>query len=419
MTLGIVIPSQLRLLAISLCFLLASCDKTNRTPISVGILHSLTGTMAISEKSVVDATQMAIEEINASGGVLGRPLSFTVIDGRSDEVSFESGANKLITDNGVSVIFGCWTSACRKRVKPVVEANNNLLFYPVQYEGLEQSPNIIYTGATPNQQITPAVKWSTERLGKRIFLAASDYIFPRAANTLIKTQLIALNADLVGEHYLPLGEKNVDSMIKAITIAKPDVILNTINGDSNIAFFNQLASKNINIPVMSFSIAEDELQHMDLPSLTGHYSASNYFQSLASPENQQFVNRFKKKYGDHRTTNASMEAGYLGVYLWAEAVTLAKTVDPAAVREALKGASFQAPEGQVSISANNNHLWKPLHIGQIQSNGQFKIIWSNNIPIRPLPFPAYRSKSSWFNYLDSLYQGWGESWSAPAAKVEG
>ncbi|MBV1919918.1 MAG: urea ABC transporter substrate-binding protein [Pseudomonadales bacterium] len=401
-----------RSLAMFLCVFLWSCDTANQSPIRVGILHSLTGTMAISEKSVIDATQMAIDEINASGGVLGRPISSIVIDGKSDGPSFAKGAEQLITQDGVSVIFGCWTSASRKRVKPIVEAYNHLLFYPVQYEGLEQSPNIIYTGATLNQQIPPAVKWSTEHFGKRIFLAASDYVFPRAANTLIKTQLIALNADVAGEYYLPLGDQNVDAMIKAIANANPDVILNTINGDSNLAFFNQLAAKGIKTPVMSFSIAEDELQHLDLKSLEGHYSAWNYFQSLPSPTNLQFVNRFKQKYGKYRTTNASMEAGYLGVYLWAKAVTLAGSEDPASVKEALKGSSYEAPEGRVSISATNNHLWKPLFIGKVQPNGQFNIVWSNNANIRPLPFPSYRSKSSWQKYLDTLYQNWGGNWSA-------
>ncbi|OUR95174.1 hypothetical protein A9Q81_13840 [Gammaproteobacteria bacterium 42_54_T18] len=183
--------------------------------------------MAISEQSVIDATQMAIDEINASGGGLGRSLSSVVIDGKSDGTAFAIGAEQLITKDKVSVIFGCWTSASRKKVKPIIEAYNHLLFYPVQYEGLEQSPNIIYTGATPNQQITPAVKWSTERFGKRISLAASDYVFPRAANTLIKKQLIALNANVVGEYYLPLGDQDVDAMIKAIAKTKPNSTVTT------------------------------------------------------------------------------------------------------------------------------------------------------------------------------------------------
>jgi len=382
-------------------------------PIKVGILHSLTGTMAISEKSVVDATQLAIDEINASGGLLGRRLEAVVIDGKSDWPSFASGAETLITQEKVSVIFGCWTSASRKEVKPVVEAYDHLLFYPVQYEGLEQSPNIIYTGATPNQQILPAVKWSTEHLGNRLYLAASDYVFPRAANTLIKKQLTALGAEIVGEYYLPLGSQAVAEMVDDIADSKADVILNTINGDSNLAFIQQLHSKGIKTPVMSFSIAEDELQQMNIEVMVGHYSAWNYFQSLDTPENQRFVANFKKRYGANRTTNASMEAAYLGVHLWAKAVIHANTDDVSTVRQALKGESYLAPEGKVTISALNNHLWKPLHIGQVQADGQFKIVWSQTETIRPLPYPSYRTRQSWQRYLDTLYQAWGNSWAAP------
>jgi urea transport system substrate-binding protein len=385
----------------------------HNVPIKVGILHSLTGTMAISEKSVVDATQMAIDEINASGGLLGRQLESVLIDGKSDGPSFASGAETLIKQEKVSVIFGCWTSASRKEVKPVVERYDHLLFYPVQYEGLEQSHNIIYTGATPNQQISPAVKWSTEHLGKRVYLAASDYVFPRAANTLIKKQLTALGAEILGEYYLPLGSQAVAEMMDDIADSKADVILNTINGDSNLAFFGQLHSRGIETPVMSFSIAEDELQQMDLEVMVGHYSAWNYFQSLDTPENQRFVANFKKRFGADRTTNASMEAAYLGVHLWVKAVMHANTIDTSTVRQTLKGESYLAPEGNVTISALNNHLWKPLHIGQVEADGQFKIVWSQTEPIRPLPYPSYRTRQSWQHYLDSLYKGWGNSWAAP------
>jgi urea transport system substrate-binding protein len=380
-------------------------------------LHSLTGTMAISEKSVVDATLLAIDEINASGGLLGRRLEAVVIDGKSDWPSFASGAETLITQKKVSVIFGCWTSASRKMVKPIVEQYDHLLFYPVQYEGLEQSPNIIYTGAAPNQQITPAVKWSKKHLGKRFYLAASDYIFPRAANTLIKKQLMALGAEIVGEYYLPLGSSSVAKMIDDIASSQADVILNTINGDSNLAFFEQLHNKGIEIPVMSFSIAEDELQHLNIETMVGHYSAWNYFQSLDSKVNQRFVANFKKSYGANRTTNASMEAAYSGVHLWAKAVIHAQTDDVSTVRQALKGENYLAPEGKVTISTLNNHLWKPLHIGQVKADGQFKIVWSQTEPIRPLPYPSYRTRQSWQRYLDTLYQNWGNSWAAPVTQA--
>ncbi len=405
----------IRILLILLLFSLglAACTSGDNTPIKIGILHSLTGTMAISEKSVVDATLMAIDEINASGGLLGRQLEAIVVDGKSDWPSFAAGAEQLIQQDQVDVIFGCWTSASRKMVKPVVESYDNLLFYPVQYEGLEDSPNIVYTGATPNQQLTPAVKWSIENLGKRIFLVGSDYIFPRAANTIMKKQIHALGAQVVGEYYLPLGSKNVDEIMQAIAASDADVVLNTINGDSNLAFFQTLEKLDAGIPVMSFSIAEDELRLMNIKNMVGHYAARSYFQSLKSPENQQFVTKFKQKYGAERTTSASMEAAYLGVHLWAKAVTQARTVDPSIIRGAIKGQSYNSPEGKVTVSAKNNHLWKPLYIGQIQNDAQFKIVWRETELIQPHPFPRYRGKLSWLRYLDELYQGWGKNWAAP------
>ncbi len=391
-------------------FLLSACQWQDLPPIKVGILHSLTGTMAISEKSVVDATLMAIDEVNASGGVLGRQLQAVVIDGKSDWPSFANGARQLIENEKVKVIFGCWTSASRKEVKVVVEELDHLLFYPVQYEGLEASPNIIYTGSTPNQQIFPAVKWSIENLGKRVFLAASDYVFPRAANKLIKKQLQALGAQVVGEAYVLLGSDRLNAMTDAIEHSGADVILNTINGGSNIAFFNQLLEKKINIPVMSFSIAEDELQHLAPKAVTGHYAAWSYFQSLNSKANIKFVKSIKQKYGENRTTNASMEAGYLGVHLWAKAANQSNSVEPTTVRTTLRGQAINAPEGRVIINASNNHLWKPLYIGQIQNNGQFKIVWSEKKLFNPQPYPMYESKDYWQYYLNSLYYNWHKNW---------
>ncbi len=374
--------------------------------------------MAISEQSVVDATQLAIDEINASGGILGRSIEPVIIDGKSDWPSFATGAETLIKDEQVSVIFGCWTSASRKEVKTVVEEYDHLLFYPVQYEGLEQSANIIYTGATPNQQLTPAVKWSFNNLGKRFFLASSDYIFPHAANIIMRKQIAALGGEVVGEYYLPLGSTNVGAMINAIDESDADVVLNTINGDSNVVFFQGFAELTKKIPVMSFSIAEDELLSLDIKNMVGHYAAWNYFQSIQTTENQLFVTNFKKAYGENRTTNASMEAAYSGVHLWAKAVSIAKSSDPALVRVAVKGTTFNSPEGKVTVSATNNHLWKPLHIGQIQSDGQFNIVWSNDKPIRPMPYPLYKSKEEWNKYLHELYLGWDKTWSAPLVEDE-
>ncbi len=383
-------------------------------PIKVGILHSVTGTMAISEKSVLDSTLMAIEEINLKGGLIGRKIEPVIVDGRSDWPTFAKEAERLIVDEKVSVIFGCWTSASRKTVKPIFEKYNHLLFYPVQYEGLEQSPNIVYTGAAPNQQIIPAVKWCFDNLGKKFFLIGSDYIFPRSANAIIRDQTIALGAEIVGEEYILLGSNNVENMVQKIVEAQPEVILNTINGDSNISFFKELKQAGITpdkIPTMSFSIAEDELRTLSTDNMVGDYACWNYFQSVATEENMGFVKRFKLKYGSDRTTDDPIEAGYFGVYLWGSAVKDAGSADTGKVRMALKRQYLQAPEGIVYIDPDNNHTWKTVRIGRIRKDGQFDIIWDSERSIQPVPFPASRTRSEWKSFLQAMYDGWGGKWS--------
>lgn len=385
-------------------------------PIKVGILHSLSGTMAISEISVADATLLAIEEINKKGGLLGRKVEPIVVDGRSDWPTFAKEAKRLITEEKVSVVFGCWTSASRKTVKPIFEKYNHLLFYPVQYEGLEESPNIVYTGAAPNQQIIPAVKWCFDNLGKKFFLVASDYVFPRSANAIMKDQIAALRGEILGEEYILLGSSEVKEVIQKIIETQPDVILNTINGDTNVAFFRELRKAGIapdKIPTMSFSIAEDELRTLGVENMVGDYAAWNYFQSVDTEENKGFVERFKKKYGANRVTDDPIEAGYFGVYLWSQAVKDAGTDDVDEVRKAIANQSLNAPGGIVYINAENNHTWKIVRIGKIREDGQFGILWSSEKPVRPMPYPIYRSKSEWDKFLKDLYEGWGGRWANP------
>lgn len=387
-----------------------------REPIRVGVLHSLSGTMAISEKSVVDATLLAIEEINEQGGLLERKIEPVVADGKSDWPTFASEAERLITQEKVRTVFGCWTSASRKTVKPVFEKHDHLLFYPVQYEGLEQSPNIVYTGAAPNQQIIPAVRWCFEHLGRKFFLVGSDYVFPRTANEIIRDQLRSLHGEIVGEEYILLGSENVQGAVQSIVAAEPDVILNTINGDTNVAFFRELRAAGITpekIPTMSFSIAEDELRTMGLDAMVGDYASWNYFQSVDREKNKQFVSRFKEKYGPDRVTDDPIEAAYAAVYLWSQAVREAGTDEVRAVREAVTNQRFDAPEGTVYVDPRNNHLWKTVRIGQVKEDGQFAIVWTSKRPIRPDPYPGYRTQPEWQEFLDGLYTGWGESWANP------
>ena len=296
-------------------------------PIRVGVLHSLSGTMADSESPVVDATLLAIDELNKAGGLLGRPVEALVRDGRSDAKIFAREAVKLLTEDKVCTVFGCWTSASRKTVVPIFEQHDNLLVYPVQYEGLEESPNVIYLGATPNQQIVPAVKWAFAFGGKRrFFLVGSDYVFPRAANAIIRDALQEMQAEVVGEEYLPLGSYDVKELIEKIAAAKPDMILNTINGSTNIPFFKRLRSGGVTsdrLPTISFSIGEQELRMLNASEMVGDYAAWNYFQSIDSVENRQFVDRFRAKHGPQRVLNDPMEAAYVGVKLWGKAVTQA------------------------------------------------------------------------------------------------
>jgi urea transport system substrate-binding protein len=387
------------------------------TPIKVGVLHSRTGTMAISERAVIDATLLAIDELNEKGGVLGRPVLAIVEDGQSDWPTFAEKAEKLIAQDKVCTVFGCWTSASRKTVRPVFEQYDHLLFYPVQYEGLEQSPNIVYTGAAPNQQIIPAVKWCVAFLNKRkLFLVGSDYVFPRSANAIIKDEAAALGAEIVGEEYVLLGRSDVADIVRKIKDVQPHAILNTINGDSNVAFFRALRAADVTpdkIPTISFSIGEEELGSLSLKDVVGDYAAWNYFQTVNRPQNAAFLQRFHHRYGEQRVTTDPMEAAYFGVHLWAQAVAQAGSDDVAAIRKAVKNQSFEAPEGNVRIDPETQHTWKIVRIGKIMSNGLFDVIYSSERPIQPIPFPATRSPAAWELFLQDLHVRWGGQWAHP------
>lgn len=390
--------------------------QISQQPIKVGILHSLTGTMAISETAVVDATLMAIAEINSQGGILGRKIQPIVVDGASNWQTFAEQAEQLITTEQVVTIFGCWTSASRKTVIPILQKYNHLLIYPLQYEGIENSPNIVYTGAAPNQQIIPAVKWSFDHIGKTFFLVGSDYIFPRTANAIIKDQVTALQGQILGEEYLLLGSKDVTEIVNKIIATQPDIILNTINGDSNIAFFQALTKAGITaekIPTISFSLAEQELSKLPITDMIGNYAVWNYFQSIDNPKNHEFIRKFQRKYGKNRVTSDPIEAAYFGLHLWAQAITDAGTDDVNAIRENIKGQSFQAPQGIVYIDSENQHTWKTVRVGKITAEGQFEIVWSSDKPIRPQPYPLSRSQSEWENFVTSLYQSWNNNWANP------
>ncbi|MCF7756006.1 urea ABC transporter substrate-binding protein [Paenibacillus sp. FSL R5-0623] len=357
--------------------------------IKVGILHSLSGTMAISEVSVKDAEMLAIEEINAAGGVLGKQIEPVIEDGASDWPTFAEKAGKLLQQDKVAAVFGGWTSASRKAMLPVFEQNKGLLFYPVQYEGLESSPNIFYTGATTNQQIVPSVTWLLENRGKTFYLLGSDYVFPKTANQVIKAQLAAEGGEVVGEEYTPLGHTDYSTIISKIKAAKPDIVYNTLNGDSNVAFFKQLKDAGISsdqMTTLSVSVAEEEIRGIGADVLKGHLASWNYYQTTDTPENATFVAKYKEKYGADRVTADPIEAGYVAVYLWKAAVEKAGSTDVEKVKAAAKGLEFDAPEGKVTVDGENQHIYKTVRIGEVQEDGQFKELWNSGEPVKPDPY---------------------------------
>ncbi len=355
--------------------------------VRVGILHSLSGTMAISESPLVDAALMAIAEINAAGGVLGQLIEPIIEDAASDPILFAAKARNLIECDRVATIFGCWSSASRKAVLPIFEEFNALLWYPLQYEGLESSKNIFYTGSCPNQQVEPAVNWLLQNQGKRFLLLGSHYVFSRTVNKIIKAQLKQQGGTVVGEHYVPLDKTNFTEIINKIHQFQPDVVINTLNGESNIAFYRQYRESGLTsdqIPILAVSVSEAEVQHIG-EAATGHYACWSYFQSLDTPKNRQFLESFQQRYGSNRVTSDPIESAYTQVYLWKHAVEQAQSFDVDRVRIAAYGQCFESPGGWVKIEPNH-HVGKFCRIGQILPNGQFEIIYTHTDSIKPLPW---------------------------------
>jgi len=386
--------------------LLYSQYGRDKPSIKIGVLHSLSGTMAMSETPLVDAVRLAVEDVNQSGGLNGQPIEMIVADCRSDAAYCAQQAEKLIIQDDVQALFGCWTSACRKAVKTVVEKHHHLLFYPLQYEGLEQSPDIIYTGAAPNQQIIPMALWALQHKGKRFYLIGSDYIFPRTANLMIKDVLLAQGGQLLGERYVALGTSDMAAVIKEIAAQHPDFVVNTLNGDSNQHFFRALKAAGIDaekIPVFSTSIAEVELAAIGPDLVAGHYAAWNYFQSVDSDENKAFVARFKQRFGKERVLDDPMEASYIGVKLWVDAVRGQGSTDMALIKSTLAQQTLLAPQGIVAVDYDTRHLWKTAYIGKARgADGQFEIVWHSAQPIHPAPFPFYRSRAEWLEVQQAL-----------------
>jgi urea transport system substrate-binding protein len=381
-------------------------DKT----VKVGILHSLSGTMAISETVLKDVALMAIDEINAKGGVMGYKIEPVVVDPASNWPLFAEKARQLLTQDKVAVTFGCWTSVSRKSVLPVYEELNGLLFYPVQYEGEEISRNVFYTGAAPNQQAIPAVEYLMSKDGggaKRFVLLGTDYVYPRTTNKILRAFLHSkgiTDADIM-EEYTPFGHSDYQTIIAKIktfaSAGKKTAVVSTINGDSNVPFYKELGNQGLkatDVPVVAFSVGEEELRGVDTKPLVGHLAAWNYFMSLKNPTNAEFTKKWaayaKAKnipgHKDKPLTNDPMEATYIGVYMWKQAVEKAKSFDVAKVTAAMGGQSFKAPSGFTAVmDKKNHHLHKPVFIGEVKADGQFNVVWKTKGPIKAQPWSPY------------------------------
>jgi urea transport system substrate-binding protein len=382
-------------------------------PIKVGILHSLSGTMAISESTLKDTMLMLIEEQNAKGGINGRKIEPVVVDPASDWPLFAEKARELIEEEGVDVIFGCWTSVSRKSVLPVVEELEVPLFYPVQYEGEESSKYVFYTGAAPNQQAIPAVDYLRNMLGiERFVLEGTDYVYPRTTNKILKQYLMdrgVAEAD-IRVNYTPFGFSDWQSEVARIkefgSQGKPTAVVSTINGDANVPFYKELSNQGVSavdIPVIAFSVGEQELSGIDTGPLVGHMSAWNYFQSVETPENEAFIDKWQAHMDDSdRVTNDPMEAHYIGFNMWVEAVKKAGTSEPKAVTEAVVGVSVPNLTGGYAAMMPNHHITKPVLIGEIQDNGQYSVVWET---------PGLVAGDAWSDFLPdsaSLIADWRE-----------
>jgi urea transport system substrate-binding protein len=377
--------------------------------IKVGVLHSLSGTMAISETVLKDVAMMAIDEINAKGGVLGKKLEPVVVDPASNWPLFAEKARQLISNDKVAVTFGCWTSVSRKSVLPVFEELNSLLFYPVQYEGEELSKNVFYTGAAPNQQAIPAVEYLMSKDGggaKRFVLLGTDYVYPRTTNKILRAFLKSkgVKDSDIDEKYTPFGHSDYQTIVadvKKFAQGGKTAVISTINGDSNVPFYKELGNQGLkatDVPVVAFSVGEEELRGVDTKPLVGHLAAWNYFMSLKNDANSEFIKKWaaysKAKnlpgHKDKPLTNDPMEATYIGIYMWKQAVEKAKSTDTDKVIAAMAGQTFKAPGGFVAkMDERNHHLHKPVFIGEIKADGQFNVVWKTSGPVRANPWSPF------------------------------
>ena len=393
------------------------------SPVRVGLIHSQTGSLAISEKSLLDAEVLAIEEINAAGGVNGRPIVWSAPDCRSNPEEFAARARELIDGEHVAALFGSWTSESRKAVLPVVADKSSLLFFPGNFEGIEQAERVVYTGGSANQSVLPAVRWAYDNLkARRFFVIGLEEVWSRCCAEIAKDAMKCAGADLVGESFTPGFSPNIDVIIEAIRRAKPDVVLNFLVGDSNLAFYSAYRRAGLTpdrTPTVAFGFSEDESRRFVAADLAGHYAAWNYFQSIDRPENLEFVRKFRRRFGESRTIGDAMVAAYNGVHFWARTASEVGSADASAVRVGLIRQSRDGPDGIVTIDPATSTVWRPFHIARIQTDGQFVIAFSIIKPIRPVTFVATRSARDWTALLESFKIRWQGRWAeSPGASPD-
>lgn len=397
----------------------SSLFEKNQLPIRIGLLHSQTGSLAISEKSLLDAEVLAIEEVNALGGIAGRPIVWSAPDCRSDPAVFAAEARRLIEGESAIALFGTWTSECRKAVIPVLLERSSLLFFPGNYEGIDRSPRVVYVGGAANQTVLPAVRWAFDSLkARRFFIVGLEEVWSRCAGELAGDAIRAAGGEAVGERFLISSSPNVGPVVEAIRLAKPDVVLNFLQGESNLAFYSSIRREGLTpdkTPVIAFGLSEDEARRFNPADVVGQYAAWNYFQSSNRPENREFVRKFRARFGDERLVGDSMIAAYNGIKFWAQAAREIRSPETSAVIANLNRQSMDAPDGIVTIDSDSQAVWRPFHIGRLRSDGQFEIVWSILKPIRPVVFVGTRSAEQWRELLASLKTRWKGQWSAQAS----
>lgn len=388
-----------------------------KPPIVVGLIHSESGPMAIGDRSLQDAEVLALEEINALGGIKGRRVTWQARDPRSDPATAAVQARELIEQDGAVALFGCWTSEARKAVQAVVEDRRSLLVFAANYEGMERSRRTIYAGGSANQSIVPAVRWCSDALkARRFFVVGTEETWSRTVAEIGKDAAKAAGGEVVGEAYLPLGGGGEDAAAGAVKASRPDVVLNMIVGAPNTTFLAAMSRAGLapdRMPSICFGFAEDELRRFPPADMAGLYSGMAYYQSLPRPEGREFVRKFKARFGQDRAVSDSIVAAYNGVLIWSQAVQEAGSPAADAVLAHVDRQSLDAPEGVVTIDPATRVAWRPFHVGRARADGQFEVVFSIRKPIRPLSYVATRSIGQWRAFLDRLRAGWGGRWSAP------